>query len=404
MREDKLGLTELESKIVFLAELAEKSGNPFFSHGIYRGEIKDDMLAFNSSILLSVNQNKCSDIIKKLLEKSVLLIRPGTEGARSYTNYYYHAPDFVNKEKTLEKIGNHVLENAINLISENPQLMETLGCALVYRYKGWKYVNKEKIAISSENLNTLIRNCLFFKNRFVYTGALSGIIFFIPNAQFFELVNHLNKRFLAFFFKKVEETQVGVAGNYEEIREKILSDLSFRRLGLDSYDANVVDYIFDLAKPLQIPIPTQYGQLYDQYKESIISLKVFEKISPLLRGSIETLEDSIRHYKKGTLPDLRLGLISIDNTIELILRNHLLKKDVSIEDVKKISFDRLLKKCRDIGIVADNLTKFKQIHAARNQLYHMPLGIVDKLLLKDAINLAKNLFEEVTNEKLKVKL
>lgn len=34
----------------------------------------------------------------------------------------------------------------------------------------------------------------------------------------------------------------------------------------------------------------------------------------------------------------------------------------------------------------------------------MPLGIVDKLLLKGAINLAKRLFEDETNQELKVKL
>lgn len=208
-----------------------------------------------------------------------------------------------------------------------------------------------------------------------------------------------------FVFNKLKSTKAGVGDNYEEMREKALSDMLFKELGLDSHDTQVVDYFFDLAESLQIPYPTHYKRLYDRYKESIISLKILERLSPLLRGSVETLDDSIRHYKKETLSDFRLALINIDNSIELILRNHVLKKDVKIEDVKKISFERLLNKCKDIEIIADNIEKFKQIHEARNQLYHMPvLGFFDKLLLKDAINLARLLFESETDEELKVRL
>jgi len=405
MYTDKLDLTEFESKVVFLAELAEKSGNPFFHHGVYRGVVEDDMLLFNSSFFLSIDQNECKNIIETLRGKDILLIGHGEEGATSYTNYYYSVTSFTDKDRILENIGNEVLENAITSISKHPEFMEALGCALISRYKGFGYINKEKITVSPKLLGPLIRYGLLFKNRFVYTGALSGINFFVPNAPFFKLLDYLNRKFLAFLLNEVATTEFGIVANYEEVRKRILSDLSFKKLGLDSYDTQVVDYIFDLAESLQISIPIRYRQLYDTYKESIISLEVLERMSPLLRGSIEALDDSIRHYKKGTLSDFRLALINIDNAIELILRNHLLKKDLNIEDVKKINFERLLKKCRDIGIVADNLEKFKQIHGARNQLYHMPiLGVTDKFILKDAIGLAKHLFESETSQELKVKL
>lgn len=73
-------LTELERKMIFVAELGEKSGNPFFYRGVYRGETKEDMLAFNSSIFLSIDQSKCEEIAGKLRENGVLLIRSGEEG------------------------------------------------------------------------------------------------------------------------------------------------------------------------------------------------------------------------------------------------------------------------------------------------------------------------------------
>lgn len=404
MHSKGLALSELENKVVFLAELGEKSGNPFFHHGIYRGEIEDDMLVFNSSIFLSIDQSKCKDIVGELRDKGVLLIRSGEERTTSYTNYYYYAASFTNKEKVLEEIGKRTLEKAFKSISEHPELMETLGYALTSWYKGFRYVNKEKIEMSTGLLDMLIKNCLLFKNRFVYTGALSGINFFVPDAPFFRLLDHLGNKFLSFFFNRLATTQFGVVDSYEEVRERILSDPSFEKLGLTSYDNQVIDFVFDLAKSKGIPIPMRYLQLYDQYRESIIGLRVLEKMSPLLRGSVETLEDSIRHYKKGTMSDYRLALISIDNSIELILRNHVLKKDMDLENVKKINFERLLKKCRDIGVVADNIEKFKQIHGARNQLYHMPVLGVDKFFIKNSIDLAKDLFQSETNETLKVNI
>ena len=395
----KLTLTESESKIVFLAELAEKSGNPFFHHGVYRGEISDDMLVFNSSVFLSVDQNECKRIVEELLDNGVLLIRSGEEGTKSYTNYYYYVAGFTNKENVLREIAKRSLEKALKSISEHPEFIEILGCAMISRYKGFEYVNEEKIVMSPELLDILIKNCLLFKNRFVYTGTLSGVNFFVPDAPFFRL-DRLGKKFLSFFFNRLATTQFGVVDSYEEAREKILSDPSFDKLGLTSYDNQVIDFIFDLAKSQDIPIPMRYLTLYDQYRESIISLRVLEKMSPLLRGSVETLEDSIRHYKKGTMSDYRLALINIDNSIELILRNHVLKKDMDLENVKKINFERLLKKCRDIRVVADNIEKFKQIHGARNQLYHMPVLGVDKFFIKNAIDL----FQSETNETLKVNI
>lgn len=400
-----LGLSELESKVVFLAELGEKSGNPFFHHGVYRGEIEDDMLVFNSSIFLSVDQNKCKDIVRELRDSGVLLIRQGDERTTSYTNYYYYVASFTNKEKVFEEIGKRALEKAIKSIGEHPEFIKTLGYALISRYKSFKYVNKEKIELSPRLLDMLIKNCLLFKNRFVYTGGLSGINFFVPDAPFFRLLDHLNRKFLTFLLNEMATTELGVVDNYEEVRDRILSDSSFKRLGLSSYDTHVVDYIFDLAESLQIPYPVHYKQLYQRYKESIISMKSLERLSPLLRGAVETLDDSIQHFKRGTLPDFRLSLISIDNAIELMFRNHVLKKGVDIENMKKMKFEHLLNKCRDLEVLDDNIEKFKQIHEARNQLYHMPvLGVVEKLFIRGAINLAKRLFESETGEELKISL
>jgi len=395
-------LSELERKVVFLAELGETSGNPFFHHGVYRGIVKDDMLIFNSSVFLSVDQKKCKDIVKKLQDNGVLLIRPGAEGAISYTNYYYYVTSFTNKEKVLEEIGEKVLETATKSIGENPELIKTLGYALISRYNGSKCVIEEKIKLSPERLGIFIKNCLLFKNRFVYTGISSGINFFVPHAPFFRLLDLLNKKFLSFFFNKLATAEFGIVTNYEELRERILSEPSFEKLGLTPYDNQTIDSIFDLAKSLAISIPIRYLQLYERYRESIISIKVLERMFPLLRGSVETLEDSIQHYKKGTFSDFRLALINIDNTIELILRNHVLKKD-NLD--KRINFDSLLRKCKDIGVVADNLEQFRQIHNARNQLYHMPvLGAVDNFFIRNALNLAKELFESETNERLTVKI
>ena len=99
------GLSELESKVVFLAELGEKSGNPFFHHGVYHGVIQDDMLVLDSSIFLSIDQNRCKEIVEELRDNGILFIRPGDERATSYTNYYYAVTSFANKEKVLEEIG-----------------------------------------------------------------------------------------------------------------------------------------------------------------------------------------------------------------------------------------------------------------------------------------------------------
>lgn len=403
MGDDELVLTELESKIVFLAELAEKSGSPFFHHGVYRGEIVDDMLVLNSSIFLSINYDQCNGVVKKLQEKGILRIHAGTEGARAYKNYYYYVTDFTDKEKTLERIGNTVLKDAINLVSENIGLMETLGCALVYRYKGWKYTNEEKISIDPEFLDISIKNCILMKNRFVYTGTASGINYFIPDAPFFKLLGSLNTKFLDFFFTKLQKMEAGIVNNYEELRRRILSDSSLQKLGLDNYDTQVIDYIFELAESLQIHYATRYKRLYDRYKESVISSEKLEKLSPLLCGAIETLEDSIKHFKKETISDYRLALINIDNSIELMFRNHVLKKSITAENVRKMTFESLLKKCSDIKIVSEEIEKFRQIHEARNQLYHMPvLGVFDKIFLKNAIILAKDLFETETSERLKI--
>lgn len=390
----------------FLAELAEKTDNPFFHHGVYRGKVEDDMLVHNSSVFLSVDYSRCKNVAEKLLEKGMLYIRSGDQRTISYSNYYYYTGSFVSKERMLEEIGSKVLEEATKAVNEHQELIEPLGLGLVYRYKGFRYVNEEKITVDPELITVMIENCLLLKNRFVYTGGLSGINFFIPDAPFFNIIDYLNKKFLVFFFNRLATSGFGDLDNYEEMREKILSNPKLKKLGLTHYDTKIVDYIFDLSESLEVPIPTRYLQVYNQYKESIISIKVLERVSPLIRGSVETLEDSIRHYKKRTMSDYRLALINIDNSIELILRNHVLKKIyMNLEDVKKISFERLLKKCRDIETVDNNLDKFKQIHGARNQMYHMPLlGGPDRVFIKDALNLTKHLFEEETSEKLKVKL
>jgi hypothetical protein len=171
MNEEKLNLTELESNVFFLAELAEKCDNPFFHHGVYRGEVKDDMLVYNSSVSLSIERNECEDVISGLHEKDVLHIRRGNEEASSYANYYYHTASFTGKEVVLEKIGGSLLEKAIKVVNEHPELIECLGCALISRLKGLRYVIMENIDVSPKLLQMMIKNGLLFKNRFVYTGS-----------------------------------------------------------------------------------------------------------------------------------------------------------------------------------------------------------------------------------------
>lgn len=105
------------------------------------------------------------------------------------------------------------MEKAIKSIDEHTELIETLGYALISRYKGFRYVIKENIELSPELLHMFTKNCLLFKNRFVYTGTSSGINFFVPDAPFFKLLDTVNKKFLSYFFNSVDRNWV----NYSQL-------------------------------------------------------------------------------------------------------------------------------------------------------------------------------------------
>ncbi len=138
-------------------------------------------------------------------------------------------------------------------------------------------------------------------------------------------------------------------------------------------------------------------------------------MKPWTSGPRELLEHALDHFKSGSAFDYRIAFISIDNSVELMIKTYLgLPKRIRQSDGpsrRKLSeasnsFPELLDLLEDFGsekIEGIELGDIEWYHRIRNTLYHDGNGVtVDKdrvdSYLQIAIILFNSLFEEELNE------
>ncbi len=142
-------------------------------------------------------------------------------------------------------------------------------------------------------------------------------------------------------------------------------------------------------------------------------LNILNKSKPWTTGPSELLRHGLKHIKENTPFDLRIAMISIDNSIEIMLKTYiLLPKRITGSYLKRKqkndicnSFSSLLS-----YFYKNVMEKFSEIdpneiewyHRIRNALYHEGNGITVELKKVEeyaciAKKLFKNLFETTVN-------
>lgn len=130
---------------------------------------------------------------------------------------------------------------------------------------------------------------------------------------------------------------------------------------------------------------------------------------PWVTGPKELLEHGVEHLNRGTAFDLRMAMICIDNSVELVIKTFLgLPRRISgIEGLSKKKFDevkdsftKLLEAFEEHAndkLIGIELGEIEWFHRKRNQLYHDGNGITVEKPQVDAykeiaVILFKNLF------------
>lgn len=117
---------------------------------------------------------------------------------------------------------------------------------------------------------------------------------------------------------------------------------------------------------------------------------------PTTRHIKELIEHSENHYSKGGNSDLKFALIHADNSVEILLKEHLrYVKNKAWGEIEKKGFHSLLGACGDIELVKNSRAYFQAYHDIRNSVYHTGTLVPPKEDVKAAIGLAKTLFNKL---------
>src|SRR3989442_6429534 len=126
---------------------------------------------------------------------------------------------------------------------------------------------------------------------------------------------------------------------------------------------------------------------------------------PWIQGPLELLNHGLEHLSLGTEFDVRIAMISIDNSVEVMINNYLgLPQRISgINGLSRKRFDEIIQSFPSLldgleefaseRIVGIELGDIEWFHRVRNQLYHEGNGItVERSKVEGYAEIAKILF------------
>ncbi len=117
---------------------------------------------------------------------------------------------------------------------------------------------------------------------------------------------------------------------------------------------------------------------------------------PTTRHVRDLIEHSEEHVTLGSEKDMKIALIHVDNSIEIMLKEYLrYEKERKLNDLENVSFYGLLNMCPDISVVKSSKSLFMAFHDMRNAVYHLGNLLPPKKDVESAIELAKSLFNEL---------
>jgi hypothetical protein len=117
---------------------------------------------------------------------------------------------------------------------------------------------------------------------------------------------------------------------------------------------------------------------------------------PTTRHVKELIEHSEEHLSSGSEKDMKIALVHVDNSIEIMLKEYLrYQKEKKLDEIEDISFYGLLNSCSDISVVKSSKSLFIAFHDMRNAIYHLGNLLPSKEDVESAIELAKSLFNEI---------
>jgi hypothetical protein len=100
--------------------------------------------------------------------------------------------------------------------------------------------------------------------------------------------------------------------------------------------------------------------------------------------------------QKGNEKDVIFALIHADNSVEIMLREHLrFDKNKPWKDLENKGFNQLLDECRELATIENNKSQFVAFHDIRNALYHVGTFVPRKQDVESAVYFAKLLFNEI---------
>ena len=98
-----------------------------------------------------------------------------------------------------------------------------------------------------------------------------------------------------------------------------------------------------------------------------------QRISPILKSSLEVMEHAIEHLNNGTEKDAKFAVLHADNSAELILKELVRFKRMRLIDKKglAIRYYDCIDKLLDRGISIPELPDIDLLHTERNSIYHL---------------------------------
>lgn len=117
---------------------------------------------------------------------------------------------------------------------------------------------------------------------------------------------------------------------------------------------------------------------------------------PIARHARELLEHASYHLAANAEKDLIFALIHADNSVEIMLREHLrFNKNQSWEKIENKNFHELLDACTELETVQNNRSQFVAFHDIRNALYHTGTFAPRLQDVESAVYFSKSLFNEL---------
>jgi len=119
-------------------------------------------------------------------------------------------------------------------------------------------------------------------------------------------------------------------------------------------------------------------------------------VLPTTRHAKELIEHAEEHLLSGSERDMKISLLHADNSIEILLKEHLrYGREKSWEEIERMSFYKLLSSCKDISLVRSSKSFFLAFHDMRNAVYHVGTLVPMKKDVESAVEFSKTLFNEL---------